>query len=178
LFQPYGLNHTFVEGQDKAAPELARSYDIAGPVGISLGRKVGLFHKDQKILRADGLVDISKGQETTFNAWPGPAGAVASTAEDLQQFVLKAILTSKETVMEDQANFLEGNAEQDQFGWSGGSWGISSLVWTSPSREVTASVIANTSGDVFDLTSLFRLLVQEAIRADNQLEDKGEKPES
>jgi len=162
FFEPFGMQNSVVEGFD-GSERIGASYDIAGPEGESLGRDVGLFHDGQPILREDGLREVSADQPTSFNAWAWASGAIATTAEDLGHFVDSGLYDSELRLMANQEEFLAGRLHDGQYGWSGSSWGISAVVWTSPVYDVTVVVVGNASADVFDASSLIGPLVRTAV---------------
>ena len=162
FFEPFGMENSVVEGFD-GSERIGASYDIAGPEGESLGRDVGLFHDGQPILREDGLREISADQPASFNAWAWASGAIATTAEDLGHFVDSGLYDSELRLMANQDAFLAGELHDGQYGWTGGSWGISAVVWTSPVYDVTVVVLGNASADVFDTSALIGPLVRTAV---------------
>jgi len=109
------------------------------------------------------LREISADRPFSFNAWAWASGAIATTAEDLGEFVDSALYNNELALMPNQEAFLAGQLHDGQYGWSGGSWGIGAVVWTSPPHETTIVVLGNASSEVFEVSTLVGPLVRAAV---------------
>jgi D-alanyl-D-alanine carboxypeptidase len=157
IFTPFEMNNTFMEGEPTSR-KIAHSYDIPARRRNSLGWKVGLFNEQQSILREDGLVAVSENREASFNAWPYAAGAIASTSDDLDSLFQLGFYKNDVTLMKGQQSFIDQSSEMEQYGWTGGSWGISSVIWTHSKLDITIIALVNNSSDVFDSMIMLRKL--------------------
>lgn len=141
LLGPLALRSAGVEGADFGADQIADSYARPQSGDATRSSPFG----GRKPVRADGLVNLSKGL-AHYNAWARGAGAVASNVKDLAQF-MDAVAEGRVTVLKDQeAEFARSKAKPGSyFDWNGGSRGIQATILFEPQTDITVIVLSNAS---------------------------------
>jgi CubicO group peptidase (beta-lactamase class C family) len=140
LFVPLGMTTAGVEGVDFTTQQIADSYGIPDPTDTRLSPFAG-----RKKVRADGLIDLSRGH-TYYNAWARGAGAVAASVKDLAKF-MDEVDAGRLTVVKSQAAEYRRlrTVRNGKLNWNGGSWGIQASIFSVPARDITVIVLTNAS---------------------------------
>jgi len=141
LFAPLDVTSAGVEGADFGTDQIADSYARQQSGDATRSSPFG----GRKPVRADGLVNLSKGL-AHYNAWARGAGAVALNVKDMARF-MDGVEEGRLTVLKEQAaEFARLKAKPAKyFDWNGGSRGIQATILFEPHADITVIVLSNAS---------------------------------
>lgn len=163
IFQPFGMDQTYLSGYQNARTPVASSYAGVSEAGI----RSGVIRDDMPRLTSGPatLVNLSAEGPRTYNAWAFSAGGIDSTPRDLGRLVTAII--NEDASPWPPALQQEALAYPRGVDWNGGSWGIAASALMIAPRDTVVVMFVNGVPTNWDRMAAFNALADLAeARAD------------